>query len=211
MNYLRPFSLFTWMFPSYFRIDESTKGIWLSFDDGPEPGVTDSVLKMLAEHQVRALFFLLGRNVQKNPELAKEIQSAGHWIGSHSQTHPDAWKTAPKVWNEDVRIGHETIASVLGKSPDFFRPPYGHFVPGFNQFPENSKTLLWTLMPGDFDEKFQGNDIVQRTLGNMRNREIIVLHDSLKAAPRLLSALPLILEGIEEKRFIRKAELTRIN
>lgn len=211
MNYLRPPSFFTSLFPSYFRMDESTKGIWLSFDDGPEPGVSDRVLTILAQYQVRALFFLLGKNVQKNPELAKEIQSAGHWIGSHSQTHPDAWKVAPKVWNEDVRKGHETIAAVLGKSPVFFRPPYGHFIPGLNQFPQKSKTLLWTLMPGDFDEKLQGNDIAARTLENIRTREIIVLHDSLKAAPRLLSALPIILDGIEEKRLNLTEKFSRIN
>ena len=93
--------------------------VYLTFDDGPTPGVTEWVLKTLAGYGVRATFFCLGKNVEQHPELYRAIREAGHRVGNHSYSHIKGWGMPTEQYVEDVDLAGQLIES------DLFRPPYG--------------------------------------------------------------------------------------
>lgn len=190
MDYLQPPPLIRMMLKSWFQYPGSENRVTLTFDDGPEPGITERVLEILASHSIQSFFFLTGEKALRHPAMVHQIHQAGHVIGSHGFTHPDAWKTHPSEWNQNMRKGHETIGNILGAAPNWFRPPYGHFLPVLNRIPDKTKMLLWTRMPGDFDKRFSHMQIVQRSISQIKKGDIIVLHDNMKSAERLLPALP---------------------
>jgi peptidoglycan/xylan/chitin deacetylase (PgdA/CDA1 family) len=202
MYYLRTPSIISILFPSYFNLPGNKNGIKLTFDDGPELGVSDAILTILESHKIQATFFMLGNKAEQNPGLAKEILAAGHQVGSHSYEHLDAWKTNPSNWNKLAQKGQDTLEDILQQKIAFFRPPYGHFIPGINKPPIESQIILWNLMPGDFDSRINLEDFINRTLIHTKNNDIVVLHDNLKAAPLLLPALPRLLTNWEEKKLL---------
>jgi peptidoglycan/xylan/chitin deacetylase (PgdA/CDA1 family) len=202
MYYLRTPSIISTLFPSYFNLPGNKNGIKLTFDDGPELGVSDAILTILDSHKIQATFFMLGNKAEQNPGLAKEILAAGHQVGSHSYEHLDAWKTNPSNWNKLAQKGQDTLEDILQQKIAFFRPPYGHFIPGINKPPIESQIILWNLMPGDFDSRINLGDFINRTIIHTKNNDIVVLHDNLKAAPLLLTALPRLLTNWEEKKLL---------
>jgi len=202
MYYLRTPSIISTLFPSYFNLPGNKNGIKLTFDDGPELGVSDAILTILDSHKIQATFFMLGNKAEQNPGLAKEILAAGHQVGSHSYEHLDAWKTNPSNWNKLAQKGQDTLEDILQQKIAFFRPPYGHFIPGINKPPIESQIILWNLMPGDFDSRINLGDFINRTIIHTKNNDIVVLHDNLKAAPLLLPALPRLLTNWEEKKLL---------
>jgi peptidoglycan/xylan/chitin deacetylase (PgdA/CDA1 family) len=111
----------------------------LTFDDGPGRELTRAVLQLLAQHGIKATFFLRGRNVQEHPDLVREIQAQGHEIGSHTYDHLHAWKVAPWRSIADIRRGFQAIDEALGTHAGrySFRPPYGKL---------NLATLLYLLV-----------------------------------------------------------------
>ncbi|MGH9597194.1 MAG: polysaccharide deacetylase family protein, partial [Edaphobacter sp.] len=99
--------------------------IALTYDDGPNDIVTERLLEVLANHEVRATFFLIGRYVRQRPQIVRAIAEAGHLIGNHTMTHPWlAWQSASRVREElaGCNAAHE---DVLGMPVRFFRPPHG--------------------------------------------------------------------------------------
>jgi peptidoglycan-N-acetylglucosamine deacetylase len=97
----------------------------LTFDDGPNPAHTPRLLDILAEHDVRATFFLVGRYAQAAPSLVRRIADAGHLIGNHSWSHPNlAFISATRI-EDELRRTSETLADLTGKPVRFFRPPFG--------------------------------------------------------------------------------------
>lgn len=109
------------------RFPNSSNEICLTFDDGPSGYSTSRILDCLGKHEVRATFFCTGLQAQKNPDLLREILSAGHQVGSHSMTHPHFHQSpVPLVYREMSRS--RTVLERIGKSPvRLFRAPYGSF------------------------------------------------------------------------------------
>ena len=97
----------------------------LTFDDGPDPESTPLFTRLLAEHEVRATFFLLGSMVERAPWLAAELASAGHEIGVHGFDHRYLTARGPRATRSDLTRATELIANVTGTRPRLFRPPYG--------------------------------------------------------------------------------------
>lgn len=188
------------MLKSWFQYPGSQNRVTLTFDDGPEPGITERVLEILVSRSISSFFFLTGEKALRHAAMVKQIHQAGHVIGSHGFTHPDAWKTHPAEWNQNMLKGHEAIGNIIGVAPKWFRPPYGHFVPGLNHIPNQAQMLLWTRMPGDFDSRFTHTQIVQRSIAKIKKGDILVLHDSPKAAERMLFALPEIARYLNQNQ-----------
>src|SRR5690606_20422431 len=120
--------------------------IYLTFDDGPVPGVTDYVLRELAKRNQKATFFLVGDNVRKHPTLAKEIGSEGHQLGNHTFNHLNGWKTEKSIYLENVELCDKVMGDVLGIKTKLFRPPYGLIKP--SQAVEVSKfhqLVMWDM------------------------------------------------------------------
>ena len=97
----------------------------LTFDDGPNPAWTPRLLDILATHNVRATFFLVGRFAQAEPELVRRIAGAGHLIGNHSWSHPNLALTASSRIHDELRRTRDTLAQITGQPVGYFRPPFG--------------------------------------------------------------------------------------
>jgi len=114
--------------PLITKLPMEAKGVCLTIDDGPDPITTPALLDLLDEHQAKAVFFLIGDRAARHPGLVREIARRGHIIGNHSQTHPAGkfWGLRPWALWREVAGCQETLRSILGEAPVWFRPPVGH-------------------------------------------------------------------------------------
>lgn len=97
----------------------------LTFDDGPNPGYTERLLDLLAAHQVRATFFLIGKFVEQRPELARAIFAAGHRVGNHTMSHPWLMLVSPRRVREELAGCNAALEDALGAPVTLMRPPHG--------------------------------------------------------------------------------------
>ena len=196
-----------WIYPSLiWRKKQSEKVLYLTFDDGPIPVVTPFVLETLKKFQAKATFFCIGDNVQKHPEIYRQLITEGHSVGNHTYNHLKGWATDDKRYLENVNKCGELVHSNL------FRPPYGRGKK--TQYKRLSKGLppvnhpytivMWDVLSGDFDQNISGEKCLSNVLSNSTNGSIVVFHDSLKAFDRLQYALPRALEFWHEKGYAFK-------
>jgi peptidoglycan/xylan/chitin deacetylase (PgdA/CDA1 family) len=158
--------------------------IALTYDDGPNDIATERLLEVLARHEVRATFFLIGRYVRQRPQIARAIASAGHLIGNHTMTHPWlAWQSAARI-REELTGCNAALEDALGLPIRFFRPPHGARRPiVLRTARELGLTpVQWNIMPKDW-KPIGAQEIVARTVqGITRNQRLnrasnILLHD----------------------------------
>lgn len=168
--------------------------VYLTFDDGPTPGVTDKALEILDEKGVRATFFLLGSNVAQHPSIFQSIRDKGHSIGNHSWNHESGWKTSNSGYFRSVLATQKLVQS------RWFRPPYGRITKSqVKTLKSKFDIVMWDIMPGDFDPKVDAKACVKHVMQHVKQGSIIVLHDNHKAAATMLEALPQIIEQVREK------------
>ncbi|HVC46339.1 MAG TPA: polysaccharide deacetylase family protein [Terracidiphilus sp.] len=156
----------------------------LTFDDGPNPAHTPRLLDILAEHDVRATFFLVGRYAQAAPALVRRIAQAGHLIGNHSWSHPNlAFISAARVQDE-LRRTSETLAELTGQPIRYFRPPFGGRRPFVLRTARSLGMIpvLWNAITTDWSEPSSTRIAARlsRTIGRNQRRGYatnIVLHD----------------------------------
>jgi peptidoglycan/xylan/chitin deacetylase (PgdA/CDA1 family) len=133
----------------------SPRKLALTFDDGPNPAITPKLLDLLDRYNARATFFLIGRYVRECPELVKETIARGHLIGNHTETHPNLFRLSHREIRIELRLCHDAILHLLGSPPKWFRPPFGMrnpwVIPAAREL--GYRTLMWTLLPGDWLEK----------------------------------------------------------
>ncbi|NVK27993.1 MAG: polysaccharide deacetylase family protein [Flavobacteriia bacterium] len=183
-----PLGTLTW------RIPQAKNEVFLTFDDGPTPEITQSVLETLNKYNAKATFFLIGKNVEAHPEIVKAVVDAGHAIGHHSYSHVNGWKFDRQEYIEDVER-----AAALVKS-DLFRPPYGRISPRkAKALSKKYRIIMWTILSGDFDTEISAEDCVKNVVTTLKPGDIVVFHDSVKAWPRLKEALPKVLEHINSQ------------
>ena len=173
--------------------------MYLTFDDGPTPGVTEFVLDELDKYKVKGTFFCIGDNVAEHPDIFEKIKALGHAVGNHTMNHPNGWKT-----EDDTYIKQVSDARTLIKS-DLFRPPYGKIKrsqqAGLRKRNPRHRTIMWSVITGDFDEGINGETCFSYVKKYCKAGSIIVFHDSDKAFPRLKIALPATLQWLKENRF----------
>ena len=178
------------------NIPNNDRRIFLTFDDGPTPSITNQTLDILKEHKIKATFFCLGSQVEKHPEIFQRIINEGHTVGNHSYSHLKGWTTNNKIYLEDVHRGESLIDSNL------FRPPYGKIKRSqINSLSPQIKIILWDVLPGDFSSKNDVEKIVSNTLNSVESGSIIVLHDNDKCGTKMLQALPIIIDKLQEKKY----------
>lgn len=166
------------------RINTTEKVLYLSFDDGPTPNVTEKVLALLEKYNAKASFFCKGENAEKYPEIFQNIKDAGHTIGNHSYSHLNAFKVNRKLWLDDV----------LKKSPVsesmFFRPPYGKlFLSQHRKLRKRYHLVFWDVLTYDYRQDYTVERIVEIIITHTRNGSILVFHDSQKAEKNMFLAL----------------------
>lgn len=183
-----------WEIPTHDKI------IYLTFDDGPTPGVTEKVLDILNAYQAKATFFCIGKNVMKYPDLYKEIINQNHAIGNHSHYHKNAIRIPCLEYYEDLNTASKFIQSNL------FRPPYGRIRK--NQvkiLAHQYKIIMWSVLSGDFDTKLNKENCKNNVIKYTKEGSIVVFHDSIKAKDNMFYALQESLKYFHEKGYRFKA------
>lgn len=198
------FKSFVWKIPS----SENEKVLYLTFDDGPTPEITNWTLDTLKQYNAKATFFCIGNNVEKHPSIFKRIIAEGHSVGNHTHNHIKGWhnKTSDYILNTEK-------ASVAFKKEipdssvvDFFRPPYGQITPkqGRELQQLGYKIIMWSVLSFDWDEKTSTEKCYENVVKNTKSGDIIVFHDSVKASKNLQYTLPRVLAFYQEKGFTFK-------
>lgn len=189
--------ILTFIFPKLiWKINELEieKNIYLTFDDGPTPEITNYVLDLLAKYEAKATFFCIGKNIVSNQEIANRILMDGHKIGNHTMNHANSWYVSSKdYFNEYMQC--EDIIRNLGSNSVGFRPPYGR-INGFiySKLILHTKIYMWTFISGDYNSKNKPNSIIDSAKKNIKNGSILIFHDSKKAFPVLSNILEPILQ-----------------
>jgi peptidoglycan-N-acetylglucosamine deacetylase len=151
---------------------------FLTFDDGPNPGVTERVLEVLEREAVPATFFMVGRHVERHQETARAVARAGHEIGNHTYSHLKLHRVGPRRAAEEIRRGHESIAEVTGVVPRSFRAPHGYRSPFVARAiaPFQYQVFGWTF--GVWDTARPGAETIRsRVRTGLRPGSILLLHD----------------------------------
>jgi len=161
-------------------IDSPTtqKVVALTFDDGPYSPYTEQLLDILQEYNTPATFFLVGKNVEKYPELVRRIARDGHQLGNHTYHHVDLLKSDSTTIAEEIDRTSKVIAAITGTAPHVVRPPHGFRDPVVMGImaERHLKVVEWSVMSKDWTNP--GVEvIVDRTVKKVKNGSIILLHD----------------------------------
>jgi len=160
-----------WLFRQVTWRVKNANAVYLTFDDGPHPEVTLPLLKLLRENNVRATFFLVGKNATQFPELVQQILEENHSIGFHCNEHLNARKLKPIALLKNFRLPPNFPSTML------FRPPYGKLKLWQYNFLKRKFPLIgWTVMPGDFD-KNKTFEAQLTDLKSAQHGDIVVLHE----------------------------------
>ncbi len=186
-SWLRKFyPTFTWHKPS------PEKTLYLTFDDGPIPGMTEWVLDQLTQYQVKATFFCVGENIQKYPEVFSWVRTQGHAIGNHTFNHLNGWKTQADEYLRNTQFCQKFLTS----KKLLFRPPYGRISRKQAKLLQEKgyEIIMWDVLSGDFDQKLSPEKCLNKTIEATESGSIVVFHDNVKAEKRLSYVLPRYME-----------------
>lgn len=213
------FSNYVWDIPN------NEKKVYLTFDDGPTPEITQWTLNLLENYNAKATFFCIGGNVKKYPEIFKNVILKNHSIGNHTFNHLNGWKTSTVDYIENVKIAENRLQKAHEffkiekkiikngslkpvdlnlKSAMLFRPPYGKIKPSQSKILRKLgyKIIMWDVISYDFNTTISPQKCLENVLKNVKPGSIIVFHDSQKAFKNLEYVLPKTLEFLSEKGFI---------
>ena len=153
------------------------------------------ILASLKKHQVKASFFLEGRWVKNNPELAKMIVSAGHEVGNHSYTHPDMKRLAAAQTREQLLKTNEVIEAATGKKSIWFAPPSGSYRDETVKIAAEykMKTVMWTVDTIDW-QKPTPDQLINRVISKIDNGSMVLMHPTESTAKSLDRLITLIEE-----------------
>lgn len=154
------------------------KVVALTYDDGPNPPHTQALLEMLAQHDVKATFFLKGRNIEAFPESVVDVVEAGHEIGNHSYFHKPMIAFSESGMLEELERTNMLIKQAIGNNPTLFRPPFGVQGPGLKMALDTlgMTSVLMTTHGADWDVT-NPQLIADAVLENIEPGSIILLHD----------------------------------
>ena len=192
---LSPPKFITRLMPSLiWSIPDETEGVFLTFDDGPTQDITFWVLDQLKKYDAKATFFMLGKNVELNPDIYERVVAEGHSIGNHSYSHQKGWSTDTSQYVQDIDFANGYVNSKL------FRPPYGRIKPSqFRILRDRYKIIMWDVLSMDYSKRVSPRRVVNNVVNHLHPGAIIVFHDSKKAERNLRYALPRVLEAIHQK------------
>jgi peptidoglycan/xylan/chitin deacetylase (PgdA/CDA1 family) len=197
MYFVKNPHIIKWLYPSMtWEIPVQDNSVFLTFDDGPDPGVTPQVLDLLKKYEAKATFFCVGQNVEKYPVLYERLIFEGHTTGNHSHSHLKGSKTDTAHYLEDIQKAARVIKSKL------FRPPYGKIrAEQVKALKNKYKIVMWNVLAGDFDKAVSMEEVLKRLIDHTKPGRIIVLHDNAKFRATMLPALESYLDHCTRKGF----------
>jgi peptidoglycan-N-acetylglucosamine deacetylase len=167
-----------WYGRTFTGIGKNSKHLALTYDDGPNDPHTFRLLEVLARHEVKATFFLIGRFVQQRPDIVRELAKAGHLIGNHTFTHPQLiFKTGAQVTEEVLRC-RRAIADAVGEHSNLFRPPFGGRRPVTLRAVEKLglHPVMWNVTGYDWNAP-SAKHIEAKVSSQAKGGNVILLHD----------------------------------
>lgn len=185
------------------HLPSKDKAIYLTFDDGPTPEITDWTLDTLNTYKAKATFFCIGNNIEKHPEIFKRINTEGHTIGNHTFNHLKGWKTKTQHYVENTLEAQNIIDQHNIKNSYLFRPPHGRIKPKQAKQLQDLgyKIIMWNVLSKDWDKKISKEKCLEYVIQNTTSGDIVVFHDSIKASRNMQYALPRVLEHFSKKGF----------
>ncbi|MEP7364417.1 MAG: polysaccharide deacetylase family protein [Acidobacteriota bacterium] len=191
--------------PSEWRGNRSAARVALTFDDGPSPW-TGAILDLLGEYGAKATFFQIGREAKNSPELARRASTEGHEIGNHTFSHAALYAKTPVGVYGEVAGGQRVLTEIHGRSPQWFRPPYGCRWFGLRKAQRELGLtgVMWTCL--GLDWKLPARQVAARVLAHAGNGAIVCLHDGRAGRPKpdcraTVDALKVILPALRERHF----------
>ncbi len=186
---------FTWKMPA------QEKKIYLTFDDGPIPEITEFVLETLAKYEAKATFFCIGGNVEKHPDIFKKILLDKHSVGNHTFNHLNGWDSENDIYAENV-VKCKTELLKNACETTLFRPPYGRIKrQQAKRLMPDYEVIMWDVLSGDFSQSLSSETVLRKTIKYTEAGSIVLFHDSIKANERMSYALPRFLEHFSTAGF----------
>ena len=163
----------------------------ITFDDGPHGDATRRLLEGLKERKVKASFFLIGKEIEGEEKLVKQMKEEGHLIGNHTWTHVQLTELSDEAASQELFSTNKKIASVTGEEPEFMRPPFGT-ISKMVEKKTKMIPILWSVDSKDWLTE-NADEIVNRVVTQTKDGDIILLHDcyesSVDAALRIIDLL----------------------
>ncbi|WP_053992810.1 polysaccharide deacetylase family protein [Mangrovimonas sp. TPBH4] len=199
------------MFPNYvWDMPSGEKNLYLTFDDGPTPEITEWTLDILKQFEAKATFFCIGDNIKKYPEIFHKVLQEEHRIGNHTFNHLKGWKTETEDYLKNTLKAQQIIdseSSIIDVAhhtvPKLFRPPYGKIKPSQTEvlLDRNYRIVMWDVISYDWDKDISKEQCLEYVTSKAKDGSIVVFHDSVKANRNMSYALPKALEHFKQIGF----------
>ena len=185
---------FPWFFPRRrWGFSSAVNSVFLTFDDGPTPELTNWILEVLGREQIKATFFCVGSNAKAHPELMQRMVQEGHAIGNHTMRHEKGTKVSKKEYIQSIREASKYIDSKL------FRPPYGRLPMVFGRtIRKNYQIIMWSWLSYDYDKTVPITQIIEEA-HRIKPGDVLIVHDNEKVKDRIKVLLPQLIKIIREK------------
>lgn len=199
------------LYPDFiWRIPTQKKEIFLTFDDGPIPEITEFVLDELEKYHAKATFFCIGGNIEKYPHIFQMVVNKQHTIGNHTFNHLRGWETEDNTYIDNFIQCEKEILNQFPNSkssiPKFFRPPFGRIKRSqARQILKTHEVVMWDVLTGDYDQNLSKERVLSKALQHTERGSIVLFHDSIKASKNMMYALPTVLEHFSERGYIFKS------
>lgn len=188
------------IFSVYYWNSYSDK-ILITFDDGPNPETTETILKILNNKNLQAIFFCVGSNANKYPNLIQEIIASGHVVGNHTYNHKIFTQNNLSLMRNEIESTNRLFLEKFNYTTMYFRPPHGRFNRNLQAILDDNKlkNVMWSLLTYDYKSDIK---IVKFALKKyLRNNSIIVFHDSLKSKNIIEQSLNITIDIVESKNY----------
>ncbi len=181
----------------------TTNQVAITFDDGPNAKTTPQIMQTLDQYGVKATFFVVGKQLEANPQIVRALYDDGELVGNHS-FHLDDWRFLDPSYPELERT-QQAFARTVGTCPVWFRPPHGQHTPFMASVvrKHNMRMAMWDVSAGD-NRETDPQELATRVLAKVRGGSIIDLHDGIDGKPYadrsvVVKALPIILAGLRDR------------
>ena len=174
--------------------------VYLTFDDGPTPAITEWILGQLARYDAKATFFCIGKNAELYHNLVDMIRAEGHALGNHTHNHMKGWGRSIKEYTDNIGKANEILQTNL------FRPPYGRITPrqAVSLTRAGYHIILWNILSRDYNKYIDGRTCYKNATNHVKAGSIVVFHDSVKTFKNMSYALPRTLDLIYERGLVCK-------
>lgn len=190
---IKPWGIIKRLYPDFIWEIDDRNGVFLTFDDGPTPGITEWILDTLRRYDAKATFFVLGKNAEMYPDLIRRIEQEGHKIGNHTYSHQKGWGMSLERYIEDVDLAEDIVPSNL------FRPPYARVTPAqMSAVGQRYKIIMWNILSRDYSSAVTPAQCYKGVVKHLSPGCIVAFHDSAKSVANMSYALPRVLERVKQ-------------